>query len=178
MLPKYLNTLYYLYRQEVISHEAVLFTQTANERRLSRRTHIKQTGLFDSRRSRPVAAKRQKSKGDGEPSQSQSPGAALFTQPMRRECQEGPTSNIHRLFDSRRSRAAARNRQNSKVDGMSDQSQSPETTANTINEPTALFRARSPKKPFSGLVSYQLYQICPCLFSGQVWTMVRVTRTQ
>ena len=153
MLPKYLNTLYYLYRQEVISHEAVLFTQTANEKRL-RRTHIKQTGLFDSRRSRPVAANRQKSKVDGRPSQSQSPGAALFTQQMRRECQEGPTSNKHRLFDSRRSRAAARNRQNSKVDGMSDQSQSPETTANTINEPTALFRARSPKKPFSGLESY------------------------
>ena len=153
MLPKYLNTLYYLYRQEVISHEAVLFTQTANEKRL-RRTHIKQTGLFDSRRSRPVAAMRQKSKVDGKSSQSQSPGAALFTQPMRRECQEGPTSNIHRLFDSRRSRAAARNRQNSKVDGMSNQSQSPETTANTINEPTALFRARSPKKPFSGLESY------------------------
>ena len=71
---------------------------------------------------------------------------------MRRECQEGPTSNKHRLFDSRRSRAAARNRQNSKVDGMSNQSQSPETTANTINKPTALFRAKIPKALFRAKV--------------------------
>ena len=66
-----------------------------------------------------------------------------------RKCydKKDPHKTYTGLFDSNGSRAAAVKRQNSKIDGMSGQSQSPVTTANRINEPTGL---KTPESPCQG----------------------------